>query len=158
VQSLPLNWLRIEENDLLGLGRTNENTRQAKKIYELLGMKPLHFAELKDRICIVTGRRRWIDEDSIKKVEELAKKKITVIRKGEEEGLLMALYNMEKKFLGIGVLQEIDYARKALKVLTPASKEISIVALGKVKLDKNLKEIPVFAEENQSEFTAFEKL
>jgi len=68
------------------------------------------------------------------------------------------LYNVERKFLGIGVLQEIDYARKTMKIFTPISKEISIVSLGKVKLDKNLKETSVFAEENQSEFSAIKRL
>jgi len=158
VQSLPLNWLKIEENELFGLGGTHENTRQARKIYELLGMKPLHLAELRDRIFVVIGRRRWIDEDNIKKVEEFTKKKMIVTRKGEEEDTLIALYNVERKFLGIGVLKEVDYARKTLKILTPVAKEISIVALGKVRLDKNLKEIPNFTEEDQSEFAAFRKL
>ena len=158
VQSLPLNWLKIEGNELFGLSGTRENTRQARKIYELLGMKPLHLAELKDRICIVIGRRRWINEDNIKKVEEFAKKKMVVTRKGEEEDVLIALYNVERKFLGIGVLKEVDYTRKTLKILTPVAKEISIVALGKVKLDKNLKEIPAFTEENQSEFATIRKL
>jgi polynucleotide 5'-hydroxyl-kinase GRC3/NOL9 len=158
VQSLPLSWLKIEEDDLLGLGRTHENAKQANKIYEFLGMKPLHFAELKDRICIVIGRRRWINEDNIKKAEEVAKKKIVVFRKGEEEGLLMASYDADRKFLGIGILQEVDYARKTLKIFTPASKKISIVALGKVKLDKNLREIPAFTEESQSDFSEIRKL
>jgi polynucleotide 5'-hydroxyl-kinase GRC3/NOL9 len=149
VESLPLSWLRIEEDDLLGLSRVHENDRQAEKIYELLGMRPLHFAELKGRICVVIGKNRWISSDNMKKVEEFTKKKIVILRKGEEEGLLMALYNAKKKFLGIGTLREIDYARKTLKIFTPVSKEISIVSLGKVKLDKNLKELPVLAEENQ---------
>jgi polynucleotide 5'-hydroxyl-kinase GRC3/NOL9 len=155
VQSLPLSWLKIEENELLGFGRAHENINQANKIYDILGMKPLHFTELEDRVCIVIGRRRWINEDNIKKLEEITKKKIRVIRKGEEEGLLMALYNAERKFLGIGILHEVDYARKTIKIFTPVSEKISIIALGKVKLDKNLKETPVFAEENQLEFTRF---
>jgi len=158
VQSLPLSWLKIEENELLGLGRTHGDTMQARKIYELLGMKPLHFAELRDRICIVIGKRRWISEDNIKKAEEFTKKRIVVVRKGEEENLLVALYGAEKKFLGMGVLQEVDYARKNLKIFTPVSEEISIVSLGKVKLDKNLKEIPAPTEESQEEFINFRKL
>jgi polynucleotide 5'-kinase involved in rRNA processing len=142
-----LSWIKVEEDDLFCLGRMHEDNRQARRIYELLGMKPLHFAELKDRVCIVVGKRRWIDKDSLKKVEEFTKKEIVVLRKGEEEGLLIALYNGESKFLGIGVLREIDYSRKALKIFTPVSKEISTVFFGKVKLDKTLKEIPLLAEE-----------
>lgn len=159
VQSLPLGWLEIEGNDLLGLGKAHENIRQARKIYELLGSKPLHFAELEDRICIVIGKRRWISADNIKKVEEYAKKRVIVVRKGdEEEGLLIALHDANRKFLGIGVLQEIDYLRKTIKIFTPISGEISRITLGKVKLDKNFKEIQAFVEENQSGFTEFRKL
>jgi polynucleotide 5'-hydroxyl-kinase GRC3/NOL9 len=158
VQSLPLSWLKIEESGSFGLNATYENAKHARRIYELLGMKPLHLTELNDRIYIVIGRRRWISEDNIKKTEEVVKKKIVVTRKGEEEGLLLASYNAERKFLGIGILQEVDYTRKTLKIFTPASKEISIVALGKVKLDKNLREIPAFAGENQSEFSEIRKL
>jgi len=158
VQSLPLSWLKIEENEFLNLIRTHEDSRKTGKIYELLGMKPLHFVELKDRICMVVGRRRWINEDGLKKVEEFAGKKVVVIRTGEEEGLLIALYDADRKFLGIGVLQEIDYARKTLKILTPVSDVVSIVAFGRVRLDKNLKEIPVSPEENRYDFAMFTKL
>lgn len=142
VQSLPLSWVKIEENELIGLSRTHKSIKGAAKIYGLLGMKPLHFAELQDRIYMVIGRRRWIRSDNIRKVEEFTKKKVVVVRKGEEEGLLMALYDAEKRFLGLGVLHEIDYVRRSLKIFTPVSEEVSIVTVGRVKLDKNLKEIP----------------
>ncbi|MDH5482602.1 MAG: Clp1/GlmU family protein [Candidatus Bathyarchaeota archaeon] len=158
IQSLPLDWLKIEGNEVLGLGKTHQNIKRARKIYELLGMRPLHLAELRDKICIVIGARHWIDWECIKKVEEYTKKKITVFRKGEEKGLLTALYDGHKKFLGIGVLQEIDYVRKVMKIFTPASREISTVTIGEVKLDKNMKEIPTFAEDNRSEFMKFSKL
>ncbi|MEM3699325.1 MAG: Clp1/GlmU family protein [Candidatus Bathyarchaeia archaeon] len=147
VQTLPISWLKIEANEFFGLGTSHENTRQAKKTYELLGMKPLHFAELKDKVCMVIGVGRWIREENIKKLEEAFGKKVVVFRKGEEEGLLLALYNNERKFLGIGILREIDYGRKTLKIFTPVSEKISTVALGRVKLDKNLKETPAFTEE-----------
>jgi polynucleotide 5'-kinase involved in rRNA processing len=158
VQSLPLSWLKIEENALFSLGGIHKNARRAEKIYELLGMKPLHFAELEDRVSVIIGRRRWIEEENIKKVEEFTGKKVVVTRKGDEEGLLTALYNANKKFLGIGVLQEVDYARRTLKILSPVSEEIAIIGLGKVRLDKNMREIPVSEEENQSDFSTFRKL
>ncbi|NWF87204.1 hypothetical protein HXY32_05285 [Candidatus Bathyarchaeota archaeon] len=156
VQSIPMSWIRIEENEF-GLGKANANIRQARKICEFLGMKPLHLVEFKDKICIFIGKTRWISEDCRKKIEEFAGKKVVVIHKGEEEGLLMALYNAERKFLGIGMLQEVDYRRQILKILTPVSKDISIVALGKVKLDKNFKESLVF-EENLTNISTFRRL
>lgn len=158
VKTIPLSWLKIEEDELIGLGRNCGNIKQATKIYGLLGMKPLHLAELCDKICVVIGKRRWIDSENIKNVEEITKKKVAVIHKGEEKGLLMALYDDERNFLGIGSLREIDYRRNAMKIYTPVSEKISIVTVGRVKLDENLKETPIFAKENQSDFETFENL
>jgi polynucleotide 5'-hydroxyl-kinase GRC3/NOL9 len=157
VQSLSLGWLKIEGNELFGLTKTRMGTKQATRIYALLGMRPLHISEFSDRICVVIGRRRWISSDNIKKAEEFTKKKIVVIRKGDEEGLLAAMYDAEKRFLGIGVVQEIDYIRKTLKIYTPVSEEVSSLTLGRIKLDKNMKEIPTIAEDNL-DFASFNKL
>jgi polynucleotide 5'-hydroxyl-kinase GRC3/NOL9 len=156
VQSFPINWLKIEDDWLLGLGRASGNIRYARKIYELLGTKPLHFAELPDKICIIIGRSRWVDGDNIKRIEEFAKKKVVVTRKGEEAGLLTALYDQKRKFLGIGILHEVDFARKTLKIYTPVSEKVSAVAFGRVKLDKNMREISAFAEEEPLEFATVE--
>lgn len=157
VQSFPFGWLKVEGDEIIGLGKTRENVRYAKKIYELLGMKPLNLTEQQDRIYVIIGRRRWINPDNVKKVEEHMKKKVIVIKKGEEEGLLTAFYDSEKKFLGVGILQEVDYTRKTLKILTPVSEEIATIAIGRVKLDKNMKEIPTISEENQLNFARLRK-
>lgn len=141
VQSIPISWLKIESGEILVPGKNFGNKRKEKEIYDLLGMRPLHLAELTDKICVIIGRNRWIKPESIKRTEETLRKNVVVIFKGEEEGLLLALYNDERKFLGIGVLREIDYRRKVLKILTPVSSGISTVIFGRVKLDENLKEI-----------------
>ncbi len=156
VQSLSLSWVKVERDESFGLSKSRTLTRQARKVTELLGMKPLHVAELTDRINIIIGRKRWVNPDNLKKVQEYSKKRIVLTRKGEEEGLLVGLHNGSRRFLGIGVVQEIDYVRKTMKVLTPVSEEVSIVVLGKVRLDKNMKEIP--PEENNVDFASFKKL
>jgi len=156
VQSLSLSWVKVERDESFGLSKSRTLTRQARKVTELLGMKPLHVAELTDRINIIIGRKRWINPDNLKKVQEHSKKRIVLTRKGEEEGLLVGLHNGSRRFLGIGVVQEIDYVRKTMKILTPVSEEVSIVVLGKVRLDKNMKEIP--PEENNVDFASFKKL
>ncbi len=158
VQSLSLGWVKVEGNELFDLCKARLSMKQANKIYSLLGMKPLHVAEFNDRICVVIGRRRWIEGDNIKKVEEFTKKKVVVTRKGEEEGLFAGLFSAGKKFLGVGVLQEIDYLRKSMKVYTPVSDEISTLVLGNVRLDKNMKEISTGAEEDSVDFSSFNRL
>jgi polynucleotide 5'-kinase involved in rRNA processing len=158
VQSLSLGWIQVEGSELLGLCPTHLNAMQASRIYNLLGMKPLYVAELSDRICVVIGRRRWIEGDRIKKLEESTEKKVIVTRKGEEEGVFAGLYNNRREFLGVGVLQEIDYLRNSLKICTPVSEGIHILVLGNVKLDRNMKELPATADENAIDFSSFRKL
>ena len=58
------------------------------------------------------------------------------------KGSLLGLHDAQQKFLGIGILQEIDCARKVLKVRTSVAAEPSSVKVGKVRLDENLHEIP----------------
>ncbi len=72
------------------------------------------------------------------------------IRQSEERGLLLGLYDAQRKFLGIGILLEVDSVRKTLKVLTSVSAKPSSVAFGKVRLGENLKEAPTFLGENDA--------
>jgi polynucleotide 5'-hydroxyl-kinase GRC3/NOL9 len=149
VQSIPISWVKIEGEEFSSLNKALGTTKKEKEICELLGMKPLHIAELRDKIYIVVGRGRWINPENIKRTEEAFGKKVEVAWKGDEEGLITALYDSENRFLGIGVLKEIDYIRRVLKIFTPVSAGISTVAFGKVKLDKNLREIQTVQEETK---------
>jgi polynucleotide 5'-kinase involved in rRNA processing len=47
----------------------------------------------------------------------------------------------EDNFLGIGILHEVDYKRKALKICTPVSEKVSMLYFGQIKLNKNFREI-----------------
>jgi len=58
-----------------------------------------------------------------------------------EKGLLVGLYGSESKFLGIGVLREINQMRKALKVQTAVSAKPQRLVFGKVVLNEKLQEI-----------------
>jgi polynucleotide 5'-hydroxyl-kinase GRC3/NOL9 len=159
IQSILLGWVKIEEDTPISLSKNHMSLRQSSRIYELLGMKPLHLAEMPDKICLVIGRDRWISPEGVKKVEEFTRKRVEIIWKGEEEGLLTALYDSERKFLGIGVLREIHYRRKTVNIFTPVSKGISIISIGKVKLGKDLKEVPtLLTPENQQNPLTLNKL
>ena len=91
------------------------------------------------------------------KVKSLPSKLLTMegenaaaIEQGKEEGLLLGLYDNHGKFLGIGILREIDCLRKTLKVFTPISAKPARIVLGKVRLDENLKEVPILLEEKST--------
>ena len=66
------------------------------------------------------------------------------------ENLLVGLYDLKKRFLGIGVLREVDYTRKAIKVFTAVEEKPAFVFFGKMRLDENWHEIPEKNVESQS--------
>lgn len=141
VQSIPMSWLKVESEEVFIPSKNFLDKRREREIYGMLGMKPLYMVELRDKIYVVIGKNRWISPENVIRTEEILGKKVVITFKGNEKGLLLALYNDEKKFLGIGVLKEIDYSRKVVKIFTPVSSGVSIVIFGKVKLDENLKEV-----------------
>jgi polynucleotide 5'-hydroxyl-kinase GRC3/NOL9 len=150
VQSIPISWVKIEgEKFFSGLNKIMGQTKREKEICELLGIKPLFIVELKDEIHIVVGRGRQINPENVKKTEEVLGKKVKIIWKGDEEGFLTALYDSENRFLGIGVLREIDYIRKVLKIYTPISTGIAMIIFGKIRLDRNLRETQTVQEETK---------
>jgi polynucleotide 5'-hydroxyl-kinase GRC3/NOL9 len=63
------------------------------------------------------------------------------IARGGAEDLLVALYDAQKKFLGIGVLRAFDYDRKALKIQTAVTEKPASVVLGRTRLDEYFREL-----------------
>ena len=59
---------------------------------------------------------------------------------GIEEGLLVALQDAERNFLGIGVLCGVDSTRGAMRIYTPVGENVSTVCVGQVKLDREGRE------------------
>jgi polynucleotide 5'-hydroxyl-kinase GRC3/NOL9 len=58
-----------------------------------------------------------------------------------QEKTLIGLYGKNSEFLGLGILRDIDFSRKALKVFTSVTTFPSVLVFGKVRLDKNLNEV-----------------
>ncbi|MEM2099214.1 MAG: Clp1/GlmU family protein [Candidatus Bathyarchaeia archaeon] len=69
-----------------------------------------------------------------------AEKQDTVQTAQSAERALLGLYDLQEKFLGIGVLHKFDSVRNTLKVFTPVSAKTAKIIIGKVRLDGNLKE------------------
>jgi polynucleotide 5'-hydroxyl-kinase GRC3/NOL9 len=57
------------------------------------------------------------------------------------QNLLIGIYGAHGKFLGIGIIEYVDYNRMLLKIFTPVTEKPKRVVLGKVRLTKNFKEI-----------------
>ncbi|MCW4004226.1 MAG: Clp1/GlmU family protein [Candidatus Bathyarchaeota archaeon] len=58
-----------------------------------------------------------------------------------QKSILVGLYGSENKFLGIGVLRELNPERKVLKVQTAVSAKPKRLVIGKVRLNEKLQEV-----------------
>lgn len=138
-ESFPLGWIKIAGVPF-GTGAPPSKDRM-HKIEETLGATPLHCEEKSNILFIVLGKGQWTDEELVKKLEEALVKKVKVMWEGDEQGLLVALHDKNEGFLGIGVLEAIDYERRVVKVYTPVKSNVLSVHVGQIKLDKIGKEI-----------------
>ncbi len=64
-----------------------------------------------------------------------------LIMEQRAENLLVAFYDRQKRFLGIGVLRSVDYDKKNLRILSAIAQKPATLRLGKVRIDKDLREI-----------------
>ena len=139
MQSFSLGWVNVK-GSLLGAGVPLYRNR-LETLTNLLGARFVYSEESVDTILIVLKQSETVTEKQIKDAEEHFVKRVQVIHEGDEEGLLVGLKDEEANFLGIGILREVDYKRKTLKVYTSVSKKPHMLCFGQIKLNKNFREI-----------------
>ncbi len=138
-QSFSLSWVKVEDS-IFGAGDPLPRKR-LETLKNILGTRPIHTEETITAILVVLRKSKAVTEEQIKAVEEYFGKRVKLIREGDEEGLLVGLKDEEDKFLGIGILDGVDYKRRVLKVYSPVSEKVSTLGFSQIKLDKNCREI-----------------
>ncbi|MDR0797404.1 MAG: hypothetical protein LBE70_01600 [Nitrososphaerota archaeon] len=74
---------------------------------------------------------------------EIQEKNVLPKEPGKEKGILVGLRNSKKQFLGIGIMLEYNRTRQTIKVLTPVSIKPASITIGRIRLDPELREIPL---------------
>ena len=74
---------------------------------------------------------------------EIQEKNVLPKELGKEKGILVGLRDSKNHFLGIGIMLEYNRVRRVMKVLTPVSSKPASIAIGRIKLDPELKELPL---------------
>jgi len=139
VETFPLNWIRIE--GIHFSPRLFLTNARLLKIEKTLGIQPLYCEDTVNTIWVVLKPNQRLDLERLSKVEEVFKKKIKVMRKGNEKGMVVGLHDDVNNFLGLGVMYGFDYKRKIVKVLTSVTQEVTSIRVGNVKLDDAYREI-----------------
>ena len=139
LKSFPLGWIRVSGVPF-GTG-AKPSREHMSKITEHLGTTPIYCEETLDSIFMVLSKEQWADEEIARGLEVTLKKKAKIVWEGDEEGLLVALHNKDENFLGIGILEQIDYERRVLKIHTNVKNDVSSIHIGQIKLDRTGKEL-----------------
>jgi polynucleotide 5'-hydroxyl-kinase GRC3/NOL9 len=88
---------------------------------------------------------RYLKDAKVKNypISQLTLDPVNPLPKNQEpqRGLLVGLYGRGSKFLGVGVLREINQTRRALKVQTAVSSKPHRLAVGRIILDEKLREV-----------------
>jgi len=137
--SLSFGWIKVT-GSLLGSGVPLYHSRLATLI-DLLEVRPIYSEESLSAVFVVLRRGTIIAEKDVKSVEEYFGKRLKLVWEGDENGLLVGLKDEEDHFLGIGILQNVDYKRKNLKIYTPVTQKVGSLSFGQIKLNKSLNEI-----------------
>lgn len=139
VQSFPLNWVKIFGVPF-GSGTPPSRSRM-DKIVEQIGTYPLYCEESPNTIFIALSKEQWADEEIAKTLEGTLNRKVKIVWKGDEKGLLVAVNDNDDHFLGIGIVDEMDYERRVLKVYANVKKGVASIYFGQIKLDKSGREL-----------------
>ncbi len=139
-RSIPLSWVHLD-NTPLSRGET-PTVERLKELENLFGCQITYCEESIDTLFIVFGREKPNDEVS-SKVNNVLNKRLFSVFRGEEKGLLVGVSDERGIFLGIGVIQEIDYGNHLIKVHTPVEDKIGYIHFGQVIVNKYGKELGV---------------
>ncbi|OYT62272.1 MAG: hypothetical protein B6U69_02075 [Thermofilum sp. ex4484_15] len=59
---------------------------------------------------------------------------LIVLRRGDERGIIAGLLGEGFETIGLGIIEEVDYQRKAVKLITPVRGEVKGIIIGRVKV------------------------
>ena len=95
-----------------------------------------------DFMLIITEKKLKPSEEQIAAIRyDYAREEVVVLPSGEERGLLVGLAGRERNFLGIGVVQKLDYPRRIMQVYTPTKEEVGGIYFGQIKLREDGQEL-----------------
>ncbi len=138
VRSFPLSWVAVE-GDLKFNG--NNGSPLKKQIQNIIGKEVIFCHEEPDRITIMLGKKVSMNEEHVKKLESELGKHLLFLRRGDEEGLLVALEDANGKVLGLGTIGTVDFEKGTIALNTSVEEPVSKIRIGQIRLDSEGHEI-----------------
>ena len=139
--TVQLDWVEVEGH-LPGSGLRPSRERLAT-ILSHLSSRPLYCEEGQEDITLVYDKEVPLPTpEELAALEQALGKKARVLVKGAEKDLLVALYDAEGHFLGIGTVVCVDYRKRAVRIYTPAEeKAVAKLCVGHIRVSQDGSEL-----------------
>jgi len=138
-RSLPMSWVRFELTTF-GSG-TPPTPNRLRELEEALGCRTLYCEENQKELFVVVREAEAADMGRVANLEKAFGKALRIVGEEDLKDLLVGLLDDRRGFLGLGVVNKIDYKNRVLKITTPYREKVDIVQFGQVKVDKLGREI-----------------
>ncbi|MBS7641221.1 MAG: Clp1/GlmU family protein [Candidatus Bathyarchaeia archaeon] len=140
IRTVPLSWINLD--GILSIkGKLDQNLKE--RFEEVLGGKAIYCEGKRDHVVLVLKYGTTLSDEERSKISASINAPIKIIFEGDERGLLVSLEDDKGKFLGIGIIQSIDYERGIIKIYTNTEKIFSRVHVGRIRLDERGNEIEI---------------
>jgi polynucleotide 5'-kinase involved in rRNA processing len=136
---LPMSWVDFRFTSL-GSGKILSPDRTSELEKELK-CRIVYAEEGSDKLTLVVDDKSGMDEAGLDAWKRSVKKGVSLNVVGDERNLLVGLLDSNDEFCGLGVLHDIDFSRRALRIHTPYNGRIAAVELGRIKVTKYGREI-----------------
>ncbi|MEM2875427.1 MAG: Clp1/GlmU family protein [Candidatus Bathyarchaeia archaeon] len=118
-----------------GSGRLPDKDRM-DMIQKVLGERPLYCEEAGDSILLVLGESANIEDAKLKVVRYKAfDKEVKVLKENDFKNVLCGLIDAECRFLGLGVIEKVDFKSRKLRIYTKVEESrIAAIQVGSMKV------------------------
>jgi len=115
-------------------------SEETSSLEQILNSRILYSEEHADYILLISTNYGSITEEKKRELENILRKPIQIT---DEKRSLAALFNKDNSFLGLGIIQNIDFYKQKIRLFTPCKDKISLIKLGRIKITAQGKELGI---------------
>lgn len=113
---------------------------ERRKIEKILGQR-IYWSGWYNKSLVLYLDKVLVQNELESLKSALGAEDVICIKRGQERGIIVGLYDFNNTYLGMGVINEIDFERNSIKIITPVNENPSLIVVGLIRLNNDFREI-----------------